>query len=183
MKNLLKKGMAFLALAALVALVPAVKLMADDEKAAMPAPKMPAEFDKLKSLVGTWKGTAMKNGKSMDVKNSFQLTSGGSAIIEKVGEGADNEMISVYCAENGKVTMTHYCSVGNHPKMTLKKSSDKEMDFEMKGTDGISSAKDMHMHGMDITWKDPDHITESWYLYSDGKKQGSCPFELTRVKE
>lgn len=180
MKTILNKGTAFLALAALVAAIPAVKVLADE---GMPAPKMPADFNKLKSLVGTWKGTATKNGKSMEVKNSFELTSGGSAIMEKVNEGAENEMISVYCAENGKMTMTHYCSVGNHPKMILKKSTDNEMDFEMKGTDGIGSAKDMHMHGMDIIWKGPDHITESWYLFSGGKKQGTCPFELTRVKE
>lgn len=179
MKNILKKGMAFLALAALVAVVPAVKVLADE---GMPAPKMPAEFDKLKSLVGTWKGTADMHGKTTDVTNTFELTSGGSAILEKVCAGSDHEMVSVYCADGGKMKMTHYCSLGNHPEMSLKKSTDSEMDFEMKGNAGIKSAKDMHMHGMDITWKDPDHITESWYLYSDGKKMSTSPFELARVK-
>lgn len=182
MKKIWMKGM--MALGLVLGLGLAQTLRADmDEKKGMEPPKMPAEFDKLKALVGTWKGTAVKNGKTMEVTNTFQLTSGGSAIIEKIGEGADNEMISVYCAEGGKMTMTHYCSVGNHPKMVLKKTGDNEMDFEMKGTTGLGSAKEMHMHGMTITWKDADHITESWYLYSGGKKQASCPFELTRVKK
>jgi hypothetical protein len=92
-------------------------------------------------------------------------------------------MVSVYCAEGGKMKMTHYCSVGNHPEMSLKKSSANEMDFEMKGTSGVGSLKDAHMHGMTITWKDPDHITESWFMYIDGKKQPSKPFVLARVKE
>jgi hypothetical protein len=78
--------------------------------------------------------------------------------------------------------MTHYCSIGNQPKMKLMKSSDNEMDFEMQGTTGVGSLKDAHMHGMTITWKDPDHITESWFMYVNGKPQGSKPFVLERMK-
>lgn len=180
MKNVWMRGM--LTLVVLSVLGSAQMLRADmDKKPA--APKMPAEFDKLKALVGTWKGTAQKGeGKPMKAINRFELTSGGTAILEKIGEGADKQMISVYCAENGKLVMTHYCSVGNQPKMSLVKSTDNSLVFAMKGTEGIGSAKDMHMHAMTITWKDADHITEDWSMYVDGKSQGSCPFELTRVK-
>lgn len=159
-----------------------VKADMDKDKAAMPAPKMPAEFDKLKSLVGTWKGTADMHGKSTEVKNTFELTSAGTAILEKICAGSDHEMLSVYCSEGGKMAMTHYCSVGNQPKMVLKKATDNELVFEMKGTTGIGSKKEMHMHAMTITWKDKDHITESWSLYNGGKLQGCSPFVMTRVK-
>ncbi|HUO56990.1 MAG TPA: hypothetical protein VMV05_02325, partial [bacterium] len=57
MKNVWMKGM--LALVVLSVLGSVQMLRADmDKKPA--APKMPAEFDKLKALVGTWKGTAQK---------------------------------------------------------------------------------------------------------------------------
>ncbi len=178
MKNVWMKGM--LALAVLLALGAAQILRADmDKKPA--ASKMPAEFDKLKGLVGTWKGTAKKGEKTVEVKNTFELTSGGTALLEKIGEG-DNQMISVYCSEGGKLMMTHYCTVGNQPKMSLLKSTGNSLVFAMKGTAGIGSAKDMHMHAMTITWKDADHITENWSMYNEGKNQGGCPFELTRVK-
>jgi hypothetical protein len=148
----------------------------------MPAAKMPAEFDKVKSLVGTWKGTTEMGGKPMEVTNTFELTSGGSAVIEKIMAGTPHEMVSVYCAEGGKMVMTHYCSMGNQPKMSLKKNSDKMMDFQMNGTSGIASAKDAHMHQMKITWKDKDHISESWTMYMDGKAQPGAVFELARAK-
>lgn len=180
MKHLWFKGI--LALVLLAAFGAASLLKADmDPK--HPAPKMPAEFDKLKALVGTWKGTADMGGdKPVDVTNTFELTSGGSAILERICAGTPHEMVSVYCAEGGKLVMTHYCSMGNQPKMSLTKSTDGEMDFAMKGTTGIGSANDSHMHAMTITWTDPDHITESWSMYMDGKMQGAKPFVLARVK-
>ena len=183
MKNVWMKGM--LALALLLGLGAAQVLRADMDEAKknMPAPQMPADFDKLKGLVGTWKGTAeMGGGKPMEVTNTFELTSNGTAILEKVCAGSPHEMVSVYHAEGGKMMMTHYCSLGNQPKMTLMKSTDDSLVFAMKGTSGIKSAKDMHMHAMTITWKDKDHITENWSMYNEGKDQGAKPFVLTRVK-
>jgi hypothetical protein len=182
MKNVWMKGM--MALALFMGLGMAQMLRADmDAKKGMETPKMPAEFDKVKALVGTWKGTADMGGdKPGEVTNTFELTSNGTAILEKVCAGSPHEMVSMYCSEGGKLTMTHYCSVGNQPKMSLMKSTDNSLVFSMKGTTGIKSAKDMHMHAMTITWKDKDHITEDWSMYIDGKNQGAKPFVLTRVK-
>lgn len=181
-----KKGIVLLALGAILGAVPALKVLAGDE--GMPAPKMPAEFDQVKALVGTWKGTASHMGgdkpdKPMEVTNTFELTSNGSAILEKICAGTPHEMVSVYCVEGGKLMMTHYCSVGNHPIMSLESNKDNEMDFAVKGHAGLGSAKEMHMHGMNIVWKDPDHIVEQWTLYDKGKVMTHSDFELTRVKE
>src|SRR5690348_4609403 len=116
MKSFWMKGIAAAAFLALAA-VPVMKAVAEDGK--MPAPKMPAEFDKLKALVGTWKGTANMHGKPENVTNTFELTSAGSAILEKICAGSDHEMVSMYCSEDGKLCMTHYCSLGNQPHMSL----------------------------------------------------------------
>jgi hypothetical protein len=181
MNKFWKKGITALALLAVLGTVQVLKATADDS--GMPAPKMPAEFDKLKALVGTWKGTAdMGADKPMDVTHTFELTSGGSAVIEKLMVGTPKEMVSVYCVEGGKLVMTHYCSMGNQPKMKLMKSSDNELDFMVKGTTGIGSKTCAHMHGLNIIWKDADHITEQWTMYNDGKAQKTVNFELTRAK-
>jgi hypothetical protein len=100
--------------------------------------------------------------------------------LETIAPGTPKEMTTVYHMENGKLVMNHYCTMGNCPKMTLKKSSDNELFFEMKGKDGISSANEAHMHSLDITWKDPDHISASWVMYMDGKANPAAPFVLTR---
>ncbi|HJT23559.1 MAG TPA: hypothetical protein VJ873_03230, partial [bacterium] len=67
-------------------------------------------------------------------------------------------------------------------EMSLLKTSDNEMDFAVKGHAGLGSAKEMHMHGMNIVRKDPDHIEEQWTLYDKGKVMTHSTFELARVK-
>jgi hypothetical protein len=147
----------------------------------MPAQKMPAEFEKLKSLVGTWTGKAKMHGeKEENMVVTYELTAAGSAIVEKFNPGTPGEMVSVYNVEGGKVRMKHYCSMGNAPVMTLKKATDKSLNFEMKGVNGISSAKELHMHGLTITWTDKDHIAAEWVSYNKGKAEPCHAFNFTR---
>ncbi len=172
-----RKGM-WMILAAL--LLTPMAAMADKDMAAS-KPATTPEFEKMKSLVGNWTGQC-KSG-CMAEKNlqvNYKLTAGGTAVLETLAPGTPMEMTTVYHLEKGKLVMTHYCTMGNCPKMTLKKSSDNELDFEMKGKDGISSLKEAHMHALDIIWKDPNHISASWISYTNGKANPADPFILTR---
>jgi len=154
--------------------------MADTDMAA-PQQKTSPEFEKMESLVGDWTGKC-KMGclKDQDLLVNYKLTGGGTAVLETIAPGTPKEMTTVYHMENGKLVMNHYCTMGNCPKMTLKKSSDNELFFEMKGNDGISSANEPHMHALDITRKDANHISASWVMYTDGKANPVEPFVLTR---
>lgn len=147
--------------------------------------KMPAEFDRMTALVGTWEGTgpAMKpEEKPQQVTVQYALTSGGSAVVETMGPGTPHEMVSIYHAEKGKVAMTHYCMLGNHPTLALKKASAEKMEFEMKGTNGVSSLKEPHMHSLVITFHGPDQITQEWTSFANGKPAESAVFTLNRKK-
>jgi len=176
----LKKGI-WVVLTALV-LGPAV-VMAGGKDMEMPKPQTSPEFEKMKSLVGTWTGKAKMHGDSeKDMEVIYKLTAGGSAVVETICPGTPNEMTTVYHLKDGKLCMTHYCTLGNCPQMKLKKSTDNELSFEMEGKDGIGSSKEMHMHALDITWKDADHITAAWALYNGGKAAPCEPFVLTRKK-
>jgi hypothetical protein len=147
----------------------------------MPQKEMPAEFLKMKSLVGTWTGKANMGGdKDEDVKVTYELTAGGSAIMEKLSPGTPHEMVTMYNVEDGKLRMKHYCMLGNAPVMSLQKATDNELSFEVKGKSGLSSGKEMHMHGLDITWKDDNHIAAKWTSYNDGKQAQCSVFNLTR---
>src|SRR5262245_34887282 len=131
---------------------------ADPGEHPMPKISMPKEFDALKKLAGDWEGKTKMGDKEMPVAIHYEVTAGGSAILERMFSGTPHEMISVYTAEGGKVTMTHYCMLGNHPTMTLTKAEPKTLAFEMKGTDGLHSAKDPHMHALTISFTDANHI-------------------------
>ena len=78
--------------------------------------------------------------------------------------------------------MTHYCALGNHPKMTLKKADAHSLSFEATSGEGLRSPSEMHMHAMSVAWTDGDHIRETWTSFDQGKPKDEKVFDLTRKK-
>jgi hypothetical protein len=152
---------------------------ADHPPSAAPVPK---ELERLKKLAGTWQGKSLMGGKEVPVTIVYEPTAGGTAVMERLFPGTPHEMLSVYTAEGDKVVMTHYCAMGNHPKMALKKADTRGLAFEMAGSDGLHSAGEPHMHAMTVTWVDPDHIKEVWTSFDAGAKKEDKAFDLTRKK-
>ena len=95
--------------------------------------------------------------------------------------GTEHEMVTMYYAEGDEVFMTHYCAVGNHPRMKAVRSGDpKILSFDFAGSGVTDPAKDMHMHSMKLSLIDKDHIRAEWNLYAGGKSAGVTTFDLTR---
>src|SRR5262245_17392727 len=64
-------------------------------------------FEKFKQLAGEWQGTGDgAHGKDMKVK--YQVTSGGSAVVETVFPGTDHEMVTVIHPDGDDLLLTHY---------------------------------------------------------------------------
>lgn len=150
--------------------------------AAGPAPKAAADsadFARLKTLVGSWEGTASDSKEKVTVE--YSLTAGGSALVEKLFPGTTHEMLSVYYDRGGKVAMTHYCMLGNHPELRLKSSGGKSLRFELAGRSGLGSAKEDHMHSLTVTIPDADHLTQEWTSFHEGKSQKSSVFTFARA--
>ncbi len=145
-------------------------------------PAMPKEFDALKKLVGAWEGTSKMEGKDMTVTVVYELTSGGTALMEKLAPGTPMEMISVYHKTGKTIGMTHYCAMGNSPQMVLKKADDKSVAFEMTKPLGITSMKEPHMHAVTLTMSGPDELKQEWQHYMNGKKADSVVFAFKRKK-
>ncbi len=144
------------------------------------APPDPAPLAALKKLVGTWQGNAEMGGKTVPVTITYAPTAGGSAIVEHLFPGTPHEMMSVYTVEGDHLAMTHYCVLGNHPKMTLKKSDAHSLSFEASGGEGLRSPSEMHMHAMTVSWTDGDHLRETWTSFDQGRPKDEKVFALTR---
>ena len=148
----------------------------------MPKPvEMSKDFQQLKKIEGSWEG-AMDGQKSADkVTADYRLTSGGSALEERLFAGTPHEMVSVYYDQAGKTRMTHYCAMGNHPVMELKKADGKSFDFDFVKSAGIDEKKDGHMHSLSISFTDDDHMVETWTSYRGGKQEDQSVFRFTRA--
>src|SRR3954463_13673328 len=90
----------------------------DDKSAAkLPPPPTNAGLERLKKLAGTWVA-ADKDGKPTDqVVSVIKVTAGGSAVHETLFPGQAMEMISLYHLDGTDLVMTHYCALGNQPRM------------------------------------------------------------------
>jgi hypothetical protein len=140
------------------------------------------EFDRLKTLVGTWKGKTDMGEGPIDVTLQYRLLAGGSVLEERVFAGTPNEMITMYYDKGGKLALTHYCVMGNRPGMLLKSSSDKTLSFDFDETCGINVSKESHMHALTINFDDADTITTSCKAFIDGKEMAEHPTTMKRVK-
>jgi hypothetical protein len=139
-----------------------------DEKAA-PATPHPA-LEKLSKLVGTW-GAADKDDKPTDeVVSVIRLTAGGTAIHETLFPGQPHEMVSIYTIDGDDLVMTHYCVLGNQPRMKADpKSPENQIRFVFAGGSNLDPKKDKHMHGATITIIDNDHVQVEGEGWEDGK--------------
>jgi hypothetical protein len=127
-------------------------------------------FERLKKLAGTWV-EADKDGKPTDkVASVIKLTAGGSAVHETIVPGQPEEMVSVYNLDKGELIMTHYCVLGNQPRMKADPASPKnQIRWVFAGGINLDPAKDMHMHGATLTFIDDDHIELIGEAWIDGK--------------
>src|SRR5687767_1002394 len=86
------------ALCVTILLAGAVGLNAAD---AVQPKKGSPEFERMKSLVGTWTGKADMGQGPIDLNLQFRLLAGGSVVEERCFAGTPNEMVTMYYDRDG----------------------------------------------------------------------------------
>jgi len=165
-----------------MALGPFAAISADHQM--MPAPiTHSSDFERMKGLAGTWEGKA-DMGKGIEtLKVTYEVTSAGNAILERFAAGQPHEMVTVYHDRNGKLTMTHYCTLGNQPHMELTNPGEETMRFVLSEKEpGLASLSETHMHALTITVDGKDSISHTWTLYDKGAKKSDVSVKLVRTK-
>ena len=137
-----------------------------------------AAFEKLKSLAGTWDTTAPEGGPATV---TYAVVSNGSAVMETISHGAEASMITMYTVDGDRILLTHYCGLGNQPRMRASVPAGDIKELKFSFLDGGNMKKtDMHMHALDMKFIDDTHVEETWSLYDKGKLQNDHAFSLTK---
>ena len=169
----MKKVIGMLAVAALAAGVFAVQAGSQAK---------PADgFERLKTLVGEWNATP-EGGKVF--VSTVRFVSNGTALEETFDDGEKhNQMVTLYTADGDRVALTHFCSLGNQPRMETPgvTHDSNEFAFAFTGATNLASTDDMHMHKMTLKIDDSDHFSETWTMHANGKEQTET-FHFTRKK-
>ena len=159
-----------------------INLYAGGDMPMMPYGGSP-NFLRLKTLVGTWEGlNKMHGGEEQKMTIEYSLSSNGSALVEKLFSGTPQEMISVYHEHKGKLTMTHYCMLGNQPDLDLISVKDNVMEFDLSESSDIDQAAEDHMHSLKVTFVDDNTIQQDWLDYKNGVAGEISTFKFSRVK-
>lgn len=137
-----------------------------------------AAFEKLKSLAGTW-DTTSPEGEPTTV--TYKVVSNGSAVMETISHKSEADMISMYTVDGDRLMMTHYCGIGNQPRMRASVPSGDIKELKFSFVDGTNMKKtDMHMHALDMKFIDDTHVENTWSLYNKGKLENDHKFAMTR---
>jgi|SRR6516164_1968502 hypothetical protein len=132
-------------------------------------------FAAIKNMPGTWEG----NTSMGPVQVNFKVTSGGSAVMSEIS-GKEN-MISMFNMDGpNRLLLTHYCAMGNQPRMEASVSPDgKTFTFTFVDATNLSAPDAGHMQKMVLTVIDDNHHTEEWIFADHGKEHREL-FDLRR---
>jgi|SRR5579862_420659 len=171
---------ALIAASALLAMPIHPALAAAGEPAHAAAPATPAAFDQLKALTGTWQGKS-SDGK-LAMKASYEVYGNGTAVVETLSGMGESPMVTVYYPDGPQVMLTHYCTMGNQPRLrTTGAGGGKQLSFAFVDATNMKSPDEAHMHGLEITFADRDHFSQRWTMKKDGKDIGDT-FTFERTK-
>jgi hypothetical protein len=165
----------------LAVVVLAAAVHADDKKA---DDGKPTALEPFKQLAGEWVGKEVKGfNVGKEVRASYKVTAGGSAVVETLFPGADHEMVTVIHPDGNDLILTHYCMMGNQPQMKAPGKADgNKVSFKFVRAGNLKSDKDPHMHDVTFTFTDKDTFQSEWTFFKDGKSSGTVVFEMHRKK-
>ena len=138
------------------------------------------QFTAIKSLVGTWEG--YKDGeRDQPVVLSYELSGGGSVVVEKIYKGTPKEMVTAYHQNGDKLMLTHYCVSRNQPRMEAARSGDdNKISFHFIDGTNMNANKDMHMHNLTLTRVSANELKQEWTVYQGGKAGPVSTFTFVR---
>ena len=168
----------------LLACVAGAGIQAQGQETQSAAMKMSAvpqtpEWQKLKTLVGSWEGTMDEGGKPVPATVDVRMTGDGSAIMHVLGKDTPHEMVTMIHPDGKRLLATHYCAAHNQPRMALAPSAAaNQVAFGF--VDGTNIAPgDEHMRSVVFTIVDADHHEEAWT--SSGSEKPAV-FKFARKK-
>jgi len=141
-------------------------------------------FEALKKLAGDWVQVG-KDGKPTDkVISSIRVTSAGSAVQETLFPGSDHEMVTMYHLDGADLVLTHYCSLGNQPRLRAEPGKDvNKIVFKFVSCTNLKSKDDHHINGATLTLDGKDHFKAVWVSCKGGKTCHQVSLDLVRKQK
>ena len=149
-----------------------------------------AAFEQLKELEGTWTGTPEGKGEEAEaeaaaideVTHVFEISAGGTVVMETMAPGTDHEMINMYHLDGDDLLVTHYCAGGNQPRMRLDRESSSagSLVFDFDGGTNLDPSTDHYIHSANLKVGENGVLDSTWYAYAGEEQVAEMVFHLKR---
>jgi hypothetical protein len=126
-----------------------------------------AVFTQLQTLVGTWEG---KTEKGRVLKVSYRLTANDTVLIETWTLGPKRESLTLYHLDNESLIATHYCALGNQPRLRLKEGGNaSSFTFDFVSATNLPKPEIAHQHQFEIEILQANSFARSETYLENGK--------------
>jgi len=128
-------------------------------------------FDKMKTLMGSWEGTAREGGTDLPKTTRFQMVAGSTVLAGWLNEGTAHEMVTMFHMDGNNLMATHFCAAHNQPRMVLVSGNDpNQLVFKFKDGTNIHSGSG-HMQQVTFIFDGANHHLEDWIYIENGREQ------------
>jgi hypothetical protein len=136
-----------------------------------------AAYSQLQSLVGEWQADTPMGKAHI----TYESIAGGSAVVER--ESMEH-METVFHLDGNRLLLTHYCDLGNQPRMEARAydAQVRKLDFTFLDATNLANPAASHMHNASYHFIDANHFSARWELYENGRQKSAETFEFTRVR-
>jgi len=141
-------------------------------------PAAPPSLGGLETLVGQWQAPSPEGGTA---HVTYELASGGSALLERIDTGEGGSMVTVYHRDGEGLALTHYCMLQNQPRMRAASTGGKVFDFAFVDVTNLATQDAPHMRSLKLTLVDKDHFHQDWTFHQAGQEVLHS-FRYERVK-
>ena len=137
-----------------------------------------AVFTALKSLEGEWEGRT-EAGRALKV--SYRLTANGTVLVETWTLGPTRESLTLYHRDGGDLLATHYCPIGNQPRLRLATDQPgPRLQFEFVDATNLLSRDVAHQHSFWVELSGADTLVRS-ETYVEKGEEGTEVVTFKRV--
>ena len=147
-------------------------------------------FDFFQQVDGEWSaktvtvpvGTPKEKGEAKDGVISYESVANGSTVMGTYYKGQPMQMIDMIHQDGpDMVRLTHYCAVGNQPRMKFVKSDEPGViTFAFDGGSNMDVESSGHVHDAKVTVLDKDHFEVETHLWTGGKHAMTTYFSISR---
>lgn len=135
----------------------------------------------LGSLQGTWR-MVQDDGTLSEAFSVFATSSAGSVVREIMAVGEPHEMTNLYHMDGNRVVCTHYCAVGNQPRMVadgLEQTDEgPSLDFKVDSVSNFTEGQNHYMGGLKLVFVDDQTVHQVWTTFNAA---GAVDHQMTFV--